>query len=63
MKPFIPNEKQSKKMRRAQAQARRGGWGEISPVTRVVPNKKQYNRKNARWKKELPFSDGRFVSL
>lgn len=30
-------------------------WGEISPVTKVIPNKKKYNRKKDKnsFKKEL----------
>ena len=45
MKPYVPREKRSKKARRQLDLAGRTGWGAISPVTRVVPNKKAYNRK------------------
>lgn len=33
----------------------RRNWGEISPVTKVIPNKKKYNRKKDKnsFKKEL----------
>ena len=34
MEKFIPYEKLSKKKKRELAKARRGTWGELSPVTR-----------------------------
>jgi hypothetical protein len=40
--------KLSKKKQRELNRKNRRGWGEISPVTRVVTNKKRYNRKKAR---------------
>ena len=46
---FIPLAKQSKKKRRAYYAAQRGDWGGISPVTRVCPSGKLYDRaKNRR---------------
>ncbi len=44
----IPLEKQSKKQQRAFYARQRSGWNGINPVTRVVPNKKHYNRKQAK---------------
>lgn len=50
MKPFIPLEKRSKKEQRAYHQAKRGSWNGVKPVTRVIPNKKRYDRKKKlRW--------------
>ena len=40
----IPLAKQSKKQQRAYHAARRGSWNGVNPVTRVVPNKKAYDR-------------------
>ncbi|MBQ6067669.1 MAG: hypothetical protein IJK89_12720 [Clostridia bacterium] len=42
---MIPLKKQSKKKQREHYAARRGTWGGLSPVTRVVKNKKGYDRK------------------
>lgn len=36
--------KMSKSARRAYYSAKRGSWGGLNPVTRVVPNKKAYDR-------------------
>lgn len=30
----------------------RGSWGNISPVTKIIPNKKVYSRKNKRFTEE-----------
>lgn len=52
MEKFIPYEKLSKKERRRRDRAQRGTWGELSPVTRVPPPPKAYNRSKARnWHK------------
>ncbi len=37
---FIPVEKQSKKARKEAAKAKRGSWGGIKPVTKVIPHTK-----------------------
>ena len=42
---MIPLKKQSKKKQREHYAARRGTWGGLSPVTRVVKSKKVYDRK------------------
>lgn len=41
---YIPYSKMSKKAQREYNAKRRNSWGEMSPVTRIVPNKKVYNR-------------------
>ena len=48
MQTFIPLEKRSKKAQRAYHASQRGTWHEFSPVTRVVPNGKAYNRNKAK---------------
>lgn len=45
---MTPLEKQSKKTRRAFHAAQRGSWNGVSPVTRVAPNRKAYDRARAR---------------
>lgn len=42
---MIPLKKQSKKKQREHYAARRGTWGGLSPVTRVVKSKKVYDRR------------------
>lgn len=39
--PFVPLDKQSKKKRKAYHQMKRGSWGQVVPVTRVMKNKKK----------------------
>ncbi len=45
MDRFIPPEKRSKKEQKKLNAKRRRTWGEMSPVTRAVPNGKAYDRK------------------
>ena len=45
MKKMIPLNKQSKKAQRNYHSKQRGSWNGLSPVTRVVPSKKVYDRK------------------
>jgi hypothetical protein len=52
MEKYVPLEKRSKKEQRAWHAARRGSWNGVKPVTRIVPNKKHYDRKKQR--RELP---------
>lgn len=52
MKKIIAVEKLSKKEKKKLAAKRRVSWNDVSPVTRVVPSKKQYNRKKSVWKKD-----------
>ena len=44
MEKFIPYEKLSKKKKRELDLKRRGNWNSLSPVTRMPPNPKAYNR-------------------
>lgn len=44
MKQPVPLNKQSKRARRAYHAARRGSWYGLSPVTRVVPGRRGYDR-------------------
>ncbi len=45
MKKVTSVKKLSKKKQKELNSKNRRGWGEVSPVTRVVENKKRYNRK------------------
>lgn len=45
MRQPVPLKKQSKKAQRAHYAKQRGSWYGLSPVTRVVPNRKAYDRK------------------
>ena len=45
MKKMIPLNKQSKKAQRSFHAKQRGSWNGLSPVTRVVPSGKVYDRK------------------
>ena len=52
---FVPLEKRSKKEQKAYHAQQRGSWNGVNPVTRVVPNKKGYDRKRRdKGKKALP---------
>ena len=51
---YVPYEKMSKKAQKELNQKKRNSWGELSPVTRIVPNKKAYNRASA--KKEARYA-------
>lgn len=44
---FIPKEKMSKKERRKLDEEKRVTWG-FNPFSRVIPNKKAYDRKKAK---------------
>ena len=44
MKQSVPLNKQSKRAQRAYHAARRGSWYGLSPVTRVVPGRRGYDR-------------------
>lgn len=48
MKQNVPLKKQSKKNQREQYAKQRGSWFGISPVTRIVPNGKGYNRNSVK---------------
>ena len=44
MLKMIPLNKQSKKAQRCYHAAKRGDWNGVTPVTRVIPSKKGYDR-------------------
>ena len=45
---FVPLAKQSKKARKTWFQAKRGSWGAVSPVTRVMKSAKASGRADRR---------------
>lgn len=45
-KPFVPLEKQQKKLQRAEHAKRRGSWFGINPVTKKPKNPMAYDRKS-----------------
>ena len=47
MEKFIPYEKLSKKKKRELDKARRGTWGELSPVTRKAQSAKVYDERKS----------------
>ena len=48
MTNFVSLEKRSKKEQKAFHASRRGSWNGVNPVTRVVPNKKAYDRNRSK---------------
>ena len=54
MKQPVPLNKQSKRAQRAYHAAQRGVWHGLSPVTRVRPSRKVYDRNRA--KRTAPLS-------
>ena len=48
MERYIPVDKLSKKRKKAYYAAKRGSWNGVNPVSRQVPSKKIYNRKQAK---------------
>lgn len=44
MEKYVSYDKLSKKAQKEYNNKQRQGWGEINPCTKVVPNKKHYNR-------------------
>ena len=43
---FVPLEKQSKRKRREHFSAQRNDWNGVTPVTKMIPNKKKPNRRS-----------------
>ncbi len=58
MERYIPYEKLSKKKKRESDKKRRGGWGEINPITRKSENKKAYNRKKTEFREDTSVNVG-----
>ena len=44
LKRVVPLEKQSKRAQKAWHKKQRGSWDAFCPVTRIIPNKKRYDR-------------------
>lgn len=55
MQKYVPIEKMSKKAKKELAKRQRGTWGSLNPTTRLVPNKKHYNRKKGSKRRGFPF--------
>jgi hypothetical protein len=47
---YVPIEKQSKRKQKEFHATQRRDWGSISPVTRIAPNQKAYNRKKSKYR-------------
>ena len=47
---YIPLEKRSKRAQREHHARQRANWGDVKPVTRVIPSKKAYDRKRLKQK-------------
>lgn len=45
---LIPLEKQSERAQKAHHDKQRGSWNGVVPVTRLIPNKKAYDRSRAK---------------
>lgn len=48
MKQTVPPGKRSKRAQKEYHAAQRGSWYGLSPVTRVAPNRKAYDRKRTK---------------
>lgn len=48
MKKVIEIQKQSKKAQKKYHASKRGSWYGLNPITRVIPDKRKYNRKTAK---------------
>ena len=58
MKKYVSLDKRSKKAQKEFYSAQRRTWGELSPVTRSVPNGKAYNRKKEKRRIGRDFENG-----
>lgn len=45
---YIPLEKQSKRVRKAHHDKQRSSWNGVVPVTRLIPNKRAYDRSRSK---------------
>ncbi len=48
MDTFIPRDKMSKKQKKELDKQKRGNWGAITPTTRVVRDRKKYDRNSVK---------------
>lgn len=53
MEKFIEYGKMSKKAQKEYNQSKRRDWNGVDPRTKVVPNKKAYDRKDKSWRKDI----------
>ena len=58
MKKYVSPEKRSKKAQREYHAKQRCTWGDLNPVTRSVPSKKNYNRKKEKARIGKEFRNG-----
>lgn len=63
MDRFVPYAKLSKKQRKAVNEKRRGSWEGVTPVTKIKPSAKLYNRKKDRLAGHDDPAGGLFISL
>ena len=63
MEKYIPYEKMSKKMQKEYNARKRGGWGEISPVTRRSDRPDAYDRSAEKRKTRKWSEDSSAVSF
>ena len=50
---YITIDKQSKRNRKNHFASKRGSWGNVNPVTKVIPNDRIYKREKIKGQKEL----------
>ncbi len=48
MKPMIPLRKQTKRRQKEVHSRKRASWGDVLPVTRVMPDGRAYRRRDAK---------------
>ena len=58
MKKYVSLDKRSKKAQREYHAKQRRTWGELNPVTRIVPSGKTYNRKKEKQRIGKEFRNG-----
>jgi hypothetical protein len=52
---YVPFEKMTKKAQKEYNKRQRNTWGELKPVTRIIPNKKAYSRQASKKEARLIF--------
>ena len=58
MSKYVSLDKRSKKAQKEYYSKQRRSWGELNPVTRIVPSGKVYNRKKEKERISKEFRDG-----
>ena len=54
---MVPLKKQSKKEQRKYYSGKRGSWSGVTPVTRIVPGRKSYDRNRLKREDRRVFED------